>query len=101
MTQRKNTVKAIVVQKLDGTIEIEAPFNAKFVSAIKGGVHMNLRTWVPDVECTDPEHHMCTGRWVIAGQAKLDAVTIIRNFYPLVEEQTLGSGTIVHKWEGI
>ena len=101
MTQRKLTVKAIVRQQLDGTITIEAPFNSRFVNSLKAAIHMTLRTWMPDVECTDTEHHLCNGRWVIDSQASQEGITILRNFYPIVEEQTIGSGVIVHTWEGI
>lgn len=104
MTQ-PTLIKAIITQMPDGTLEIEAPFNKRFVSAFKGGVHSELRTWLPDRECTDPEHNtgrqQCKGRWVVNTIAKLEAITIVKNFFPVVEEQTLGSGVIVHKWEGI
>ena len=77
MTQQsKPLVKAIIVQMRNGTLEIEAPFNNRFVSAFKAAVPSTLREWQPDRECTDTEHNtgrqQCKGRWVVKAEAKLD-----------------------------
>ncbi|KKM68337.1 hypothetical protein LCGC14_1461920 [marine sediment metagenome] len=89
-------VRAITTQTLTG-IEIEAPYNARFVSAIKALPEQH-REWQPDRECTNSDHHGCSGRWVINTLAKAAALLILRDFYSEVEENTIGRGTVIHRW---
>ena len=85
-------VRAIITETSTG-IEIEAPYNARFVSAIKE-IPVVGRTWEPDRECTDKDHHTCNGRWIIKNTHSAMAKTILRNFYDEVDEVTLGRGTV-------
>lgn len=89
-------VRAIITE-ISGAIEIEAPYNARFVSAIKE-IPVIGREWNADRECTDTAHHSCTGRWIIKNTHASMAKAILRNFYDKVEENTLGRGTVIHRW---
>ena len=84
----------------NGSIEIEAPFNAAFVSALKAAIPAVSREFMPDVACTDITHNGCKGRWILKPLERDKAVTILRNFYSEVRVVRPGTSTKIFVWPG-
>lgn len=88
--------RAILTELPNGDISIEAPYNSRFVSAIKQ-IPIDNRTFDTIPACTNAAHHGCSGRWIVTRTSRHMAMSILRNFYPEVREITQGRGVILHK----
>jgi hypothetical protein len=97
--QRKLTTKAYIRQ-VGQHLEIEAPYNSNFVASLNHDIPKLAKTWVPDIKCTDPDHHGCAGRWQISINHKQDAIKLVQSFYPITIVVD-GNGTNQLRWNTI
>ena len=97
--QLKLTTRAIA-KVVGNKLEIEAPYNARFVSQLNHDIPQLAKQWIADVPCTDSTHHGCRGRWRISLNHKQEAIDALKAFYPIVVLTDI-NGTHTMKWQGV
>lgn len=97
--KRKLTTKAYARQ-VGTKIEIEAPYNNKFVMALNADIPKLAKQWKSNVKCTDLSHHGCNGRWIISMGFKRHVIELLEAYYPIVEVHDT-NGKSIRKWRGI